>query len=66
MGSSDDSVSSEEQGLFQKLRELRTEFARAEGVPAYIIFTDASMRDMCRKKHRTMGEQRLVSCEAIV
>ena len=26
MGSSDDSVSSEEQGLFQKLRELRTEF----------------------------------------
>ena len=66
MGSSDDSVSSEEQGLFQKLRELRTEFARAEGVPAYIIFTDASLRDMCRKKPRTMGELRQVSGVGIV
>ncbi|MCM1529564.1 MAG: DNA helicase RecQ [Alistipes sp.] len=38
-----------ENGLFQELRSLRGEFAKAEKVPAYIIFSDASLKDMCRK-----------------
>jgi len=36
--------------LFERLRELRKEIAAKEGVPAYIVFSDASLRDMCRKK----------------
>ena len=36
--------------LLGKLRELRKKLAAAESVPAYIVFSDASLRDMCRKK----------------
>jgi ATP-dependent DNA helicase RecQ len=39
-----------DEGLFEKLKELRKEIAAKEGVPAYIVFSDASLRDMCRKK----------------
>lgn len=35
--------------LFAKLREERTAVAKKEGVPAYIIFTDAALQDMARK-----------------
>lgn len=38
-----------ESGLFTELRKLRTELAAAENVPAYIIFSDAALKDMCRK-----------------
>lgn len=33
-------------GLFEKLRLLRQQLATEEGVPAYIIFSDASLKDM--------------------
>ena len=36
--------------LLDKLRKLRKEIAAKESVPAYIVFSDASLRDMCRKK----------------
>jgi ATP-dependent DNA helicase RecQ len=39
-----------DKGLFEKLRELRKEIAAKEGIPAYMVFSDASLRDMCRKK----------------
>ena len=39
-----------DRGLFEKLKELRKGIAAKEGVPAYIVFSDASLRDMCRKK----------------
>lgn len=32
--------------LFEKLRELRAELAREANVPAYIVFSDASLKDM--------------------
>ncbi len=35
--------------LFEKLRALRAEIAEQAKVPAYIIFTDAALHDMCRK-----------------
>ena len=37
-----------DEGLFGKLKELRLEIARREGVPACIVFSDAALRDMCR------------------
>lgn len=42
--------------LFNRLKELRTKFATAARVPAYIVFTDASLRDMCRKLPQTREE----------
>ncbi|GAB6391000.1 MAG: DNA helicase RecQ [Treponematales bacterium] len=39
--------------LFERLKELRSRLARNSGVPAYIVFTDASLRDMCLKRPRT-------------
>jgi ATP-dependent DNA helicase RecQ len=36
--------------LFERLKGLRKEIAAREGVPAYIVFSDANLRDMCRKK----------------
>jgi ATP-dependent DNA helicase RecQ len=36
--------------LLDKLKKLRKEIAARESVPAYIVFPDASLRDMCRKK----------------
>ena len=40
----------EEPELFERLRALRAELAEKAKVPAYIIFTDATLQDMCRKK----------------
>ncbi len=37
-------------GLFQKLRAKRTELALKKAVPAYIIFSDNSLKDMALKK----------------
>jgi ATP-dependent DNA helicase RecQ len=39
-----------DEALLDKLKKLRKEIASKESVPAYIVFSDASLRDMCRKK----------------
>jgi len=36
--------------LLDKLKKLRREIAAKESVPAYVVFHDANLRDMCRKK----------------
>lgn len=46
----------EDEGLMQRLRELRKKEAQILGVPAYVVFTDASLREMSVKKPRTMQE----------
>jgi ATP-dependent DNA helicase RecQ len=40
----------DEEALFEKLKSLRKKFAAQESVPAYIIFSNASLLDMCRRK----------------
>ncbi len=35
--------------LMERLRELRAEIARVQSVPAYVIFSDTSLREMCTK-----------------
>ena len=47
--------------LCEELRRLRRELARETGVPAYIIFGDATLRDLARKKPSTPGALLLVS-----
>jgi len=39
-----------DRGLFEHLRDVRRELARERGVPAYVIFGDASLRDMARAR----------------
>ncbi|MGN0579374.1 MAG: DNA helicase RecQ [Ruminococcus sp.] len=35
--------------LFNQLKRLRRTIADNEGIPAYIVFSDATLKDMCRK-----------------
>ena len=42
--------------LFERLRELRREIALEKSVPAYIVFSDASLREMARRRPVTIGE----------
>jgi len=37
-----------DRGLFDRLRALRLDLARARGVPPYVIFHDATLREMAR------------------
>jgi ATP-dependent DNA helicase RecQ len=41
--------------LFERLRALRLEIARARGVPPYVIFHDTTLREMARLKPRSMS-----------
>jgi ATP-dependent DNA helicase RecQ len=40
-------------GLFEALRKLRRQIAIEKSVPAYIVFTDAALRDMARRRPTT-------------
>ena len=42
--------------LLDKLKALRAKLASVQGVPAYLIFTDTSLRDMCERLPRTDSE----------
>lgn len=42
-----------EQNLYEKLRVLRAELARQAGVPAYVIFHDATLLELARKQPTT-------------
>lgn len=41
-------VESRDADLFGTLRQLRKQLADAKGKPPYVVFSDASLRDMCR------------------
>ncbi|TKH05893.1 DNA helicase RecQ [Peribacillus simplex] len=47
---------SADHGLFEELRQLRKELASKENVPPFIIFSDASLKDMAVKLPRTEEE----------
>jgi len=52
----DQTLSDEEQILFDRLRAKRSQIARQKNKPAYIIFSDKTLLDMAVKKPVTMGE----------
>jgi ATP-dependent DNA helicase RecQ len=63
-------LSKSEQEIFEKLRWWRVETARAHGVPAYVIFVDATLREIAKVKPTSLqdlrgvtgvGEKKLVS-----
>jgi ATP-dependent DNA helicase RecQ len=49
----EDSWEGVDRGLFEALRKLRSSLARKQGVPAYIVFGDAVLRDMARQRPST-------------
>lgn len=51
-----DVLNSKGLGLFEHLRQLRTEIAREENMPPYIIFSDKTLVDMCIKLPFTKEE----------
>jgi ATP-dependent DNA helicase RecQ len=44
-----------DRGLFEALRTLRTQIAAESRLPAYIVFDDACLRDMARKRPSTLN-----------
>lgn len=46
----------EQAKLFEALRSLRTRLAREQQVPPYLIFNNATLEDMCRKRPTTPDE----------
>jgi ATP-dependent DNA helicase RecQ len=55
-----DSWEGVDRGLFDELRRLRHEQAAAQNVPAYIVFGDATLRDMARRRPSTVDGFRQV------
>ena len=53
--------SQEAEALFQHLRKLRTELAEKEGVPPYVVFSDASLHEMAAEKPSTDYSFRQIS-----
>ncbi len=49
------------QGLFDRLRAWRAETAKTHGVPAYVIFHDATLRQIAERVPRTLDELRGIS-----
>ena len=54
-------LSQAEQEIFEKLRWWRVETARKHNVPAYVIFHDATMREIAKSKPSSLDELRNVS-----
>ncbi len=50
-----------EQKLFEKLRWWRMEIAREQNMPAYVIFQDATLREIAHAKPVTLDELRRIS-----
>jgi ATP-dependent DNA helicase RecQ len=44
---------SEEEALYLELKALRRKLADARGVPAYVVFTDATLQHMARFRPAT-------------
>lgn len=47
--------------LLDGLKELRLQLAKEAGVPAYVVFSNATLEDMAKKKPRNLSEFKRVS-----
>jgi ATP-dependent DNA helicase RecQ len=46
---------SADEALFERLRELRKTLADRQRVPAYVVFSDRTLREMAERRPRTLG-----------
>ena len=56
-----DRLDEEQEELFQKLRRLRAQVARVQGVPAYVVFSDKTLRELAVVRPASMEEFQAVS-----
>ena len=49
-------VRSADNRLFEALRQLRLEISTSQGVPAFVVFSDSTLTDMCMKLPKTKEE----------
>lgn len=54
-------LATEDTDLFDVLKELRATLAKEAGIPAYVVFSNATLTDMAKKKPKTLSEFRKVS-----
>ncbi|MEW8192607.1 MAG: DNA helicase RecQ [Candidatus Thiodiazotropha sp.] len=54
-------ISDSNQAMWQALRNLRLELAQTQGVPAYVIFHDATLIEMAEKRPRDKQQLALIS-----
>jgi len=54
-------LSAENEGLFERLRQLRMEIAKEEKVPPYIVFSDKTLVHMCLEKPQNKKEMLKIS-----
>ena len=54
-------LSTGEADLYEALRQLRARLAEEANVPAYVVFSNATLQDMARKKPRNSTEFKRVS-----
>ncbi|MEW8026964.1 MAG: DNA helicase RecQ [Candidatus Thiodiazotropha sp.] len=54
-------ISDSNQAMWQALRNLRLELAQAQGVPAYVIFHDATLIEMAEKRPRDKQQLAMIS-----
>lgn len=54
-------LSGGESELFDVLKELRMNLAKEAGVPAYVVFSNATLTDMAKKRPKNMGQFKKVS-----
>ena len=54
-------LSADNAELLDVLKELRAKLAKEAGIPAYVVFSNATLMDMAKKKPKTISEFRRVS-----
>ena len=54
----DAGLTAKDRTLFDALKRRRSELARAQGVPAYVVFPDRSLLDMVRRRPQSPGDLR--------
>ena len=47
--------------LFESLRQMRSELAKENGIPPYMVFSDKSLHDMCQLMPRNRDEFMMVN-----
>jgi len=60
-GYEETSLDGDEQRIFDRLRSWRMGAAREHGVPAYVIFNDATLREIAKVRPASLDEMRGIS-----
>ncbi|MBT3320371.1 MAG: DNA helicase RecQ [Clostridia bacterium] len=55
-GSGSSSIDDIDGELYEALRELRLEIAQGKEVPAFVVFSNATLVDMCKKQPQSRGD----------